>query len=130
MNSDPNSDCEQCTESKLGWVHSAHTQGPGCTHTTPRLCARRALGALSWLIVRSIVAPFSRVAARTGSVTRCVTRRVVAPWSRYKICIATQIPAARTAHRVKHAATCVAALLRRIAGRWAPCHDTKAAPPP
>ena len=29
MNSDPNSDCKQCTESKLGWVHSAHTQNPG-----------------------------------------------------------------------------------------------------
>ena len=29
MNSYPNSDCKQCTESKLGWVHSAHTQNPG-----------------------------------------------------------------------------------------------------
>ena len=27
MNSDPNSDCKQCTESKLGRVYSAHTQG-------------------------------------------------------------------------------------------------------
>ena len=28
MNSYPNSDCKQCTESKLGRVHSAHTQNP------------------------------------------------------------------------------------------------------
>ena len=27
MNSDPNSDFEQCTESKLGWMHSVHIQG-------------------------------------------------------------------------------------------------------
>ena len=33
MNSYPNSDCKQCTESKLGWVHSAHTQNPGRAHT-------------------------------------------------------------------------------------------------
>ena len=33
MNSYPNSDCKQCTELKLGWVHSAHTQKPGIAHT-------------------------------------------------------------------------------------------------
>ena len=33
MNSYPTSDCKQCTESKLGWVHSAHTQSPGRAHT-------------------------------------------------------------------------------------------------
>ena len=51
MNSDPNSDSEQCTKSKLGRVHSAHTHGPGCAHyaqaaRTPsvgrRVVARRA----------------------------------------------------------------------------------------
>ena len=42
MNSYPNSNCKQCTESKLGWVHSAHTQSPGRKHTAravPRLWA-------------------------------------------------------------------------------------------
>ena len=29
----PNSDPKQCTESKMGWVHSAHTQNPGRAHT-------------------------------------------------------------------------------------------------
>ena len=32
MNSGLNSDSEQCTESKLGRVHSAHTHGPSCMH--------------------------------------------------------------------------------------------------
>ena len=45
MNSDPNRDCEQCTESKLGRVHSAHTHGPGCTRTTLRPCAQRCVAA-------------------------------------------------------------------------------------
>ena len=27
-----NSDSKQCTELKLSWVHSVHTQGPGCAH--------------------------------------------------------------------------------------------------
>ena len=39
MNSYPNSDFKQCTESKLGWVHSAHTQNPGCG----RCCAHSKL---------------------------------------------------------------------------------------
>ena len=30
----PNNDPKQCTISKLGWVHSAHTQNPGRAHTT------------------------------------------------------------------------------------------------
>ena len=32
MNSVPNSDSEQCPESKLGWVHRVHILGPGCAH--------------------------------------------------------------------------------------------------
>ena len=35
MNGVPNSDSEQCTESKLSRVHSAPILGPACTHTTP-----------------------------------------------------------------------------------------------
>ena len=76
MNSDPNSDLEQCTESKLGRVHKVHTQRtliertlrPGLTHT-----ARWApcLG-VHW---RYIVDVPSRV---TGRVTHA-SCRVVAP---------------------------------------------------
>ena len=51
-----------------------------------------------------------------GRVTRCATHRVVDPRSRYKNCIATQIPIAR-----------VVELLRRIAGRWAPYSSTSPA---
>ena len=45
----PNSDPKQCTVTKLGWVHSAHTQNPGRTHTARAmpmswalLCAQQA----------------------------------------------------------------------------------------
>ena len=44
--------------------------------------------------------PSGRVAACTGRVARCSVHRVVAPWSRYKVCIATQLPTARTARCV------------------------------
>ena len=33
MNSVPNSDSEQCTESRLGWVHRVHTLNPGWAPT-------------------------------------------------------------------------------------------------
>ena len=42
VNSYPNSDLKQCIVSKLGRVHSAHTQGPGRAHTTPKSCTGRA----------------------------------------------------------------------------------------
>ena len=38
MNSVPNSDSEQCIESKLSRVHSAPTLGPACAHTA--LCGK------------------------------------------------------------------------------------------
>ena len=31
-NSVPNSDSEQCIESRLGWVHRVHTLNPSCAH--------------------------------------------------------------------------------------------------
>ena len=46
MNSYLNSDYKQCTESKLGWVHSAHTQNPGRAHTA-RAVPR------SWALLRA-----------------------------------------------------------------------------
>ena len=45
MNSDSNSDLEQCTESKLGRVHSAHTHGPGCAQAVSALlCVLASVG--------------------------------------------------------------------------------------
>ena len=67
MNSYPNSDCKQCTESKLGWVHSAHTQSPGRAHTArtvPRL----------WALLRS-QRPCRAHVARTASAGRALSVR-------------------------------------------------------
>ena len=36
LNSDPNCDSEQCTESKLCQVHKVHTLNPGYAHSAPR----------------------------------------------------------------------------------------------
>ena len=47
MNSYSNSDSKQSPESKLGWVHRMHTQGPGGVHTVPRPCAQRVLSIVS-----------------------------------------------------------------------------------
>ena len=57
MNSDPKSDCKQCTESKLGLVHSAHTQGLSYVHAALKPRARQALGVVSWRTGCRIVAP-------------------------------------------------------------------------
>ena len=116
------------------WVKSTGCtpKGPRATRTLrpDRLYAARwalcrvALSAVSW-------PPSGRV---SGRVARYATGSVITPWSRYKICITTQFPAARTTRRVARLAACVTALLRRVARRWEPCHrpcrDTKAAPPP
>ena len=87
MNSVPNSDSEQCTESKLSRVHNAPTLGPACAHTRmhsakagrvalcrgahwprvvalPRPC-RSLWPTVSWPCRR-------RVAARTRALARCV----------------------------------------------------------
>ena len=42
----PNNDPKQCTVTKLGWVHSAHTQSPGRAHTA------RAVP-MSWVLLRA-----------------------------------------------------------------------------
>ena len=84
-NSDPNSDSEQCIESRLGRVHSAHTHGLGCAQAARALhlgCALR-LGcthsAVSWRALapchgrvrscrRRVAVRTGRVAVRTGRV--------------------------------------------------------------
>ena len=58
MNSYPHSDCKQCTEAKLGWVHSVHTHG---TQATRMLRLSRAHCAQATHTPRAkcrIVAPF------------------------------------------------------------------------
>ena len=76
INSDPNSDSEQCTESKLGWVQSAHTQGTLVART---LCARWTLcrgaqGVVSWPPSCRVANVSFRVVART----RALAHRVAA----------------------------------------------------
>ena len=81
-------ECTVCTP----WTLAART--------APKPHARRALSALSWCTGRRIVAPSGHVATRTDRVARCAARRVVSSRSRYKNCIATQIPAAHVACHV------------------------------
>ena len=52
----PNSDPKQCTVTKLGWVHDAHTQNPGRAHTT------RAVS-MSWALLRAQQACRARAAS-------------------------------------------------------------------
>ena len=66
----PNSDCKQCTESKLGWVYSAHTQSPGRAHTecaVPR----------SWALLCAQLTGRAHV-ARTASTCRACLSALVA----------------------------------------------------
>ena len=63
MNSDPNSDCKQRTESKLGWVHSVHTQNPGRAHTA-RAVPR------SWALLPARQAGRARMRAWSGAQLR------------------------------------------------------------
>ena len=70
MNSYPNSDCKQCTESKLGWVHCAHTQNPSRAHTA-RVVPR------SWALLRAQQAGCAHVAhsqCRSRACWACTCR--------------------------------------------------------
>ena len=111
-------------------VNSALSQNwVGYTVRTPKAQAERTLRpgrALSAVSQRALgrvprrVA--GRVAARTGCVAGRVARRVIAPRSRYKICIATQILATRTACRVVARTSRVAApvTIQKIVSRHTP----------
>ena len=140
MNSDPNSDSEQCTESKLGRVHSAHTHGLGCAQAVRALRPGRSHNAVSWRAVascrgcpQSCRMPCRKLCRRSCSA---LTLPCCHPFqSRYKNCITTQAYAVRHVERaVAHIAAplcsvatplcrvatplCrVAAPLCRIAGR-------------
>ena len=97
MISDPNSDSEQCTESKLGYVHSEHTQSPGYMHAVPKPSAGRrvmahwapyrgALGIVSWhtghrivALGRHVVVVSQRALAMSWPMLAVSWGRVVAP---------------------------------------------------
>ena len=112
MNSVRDSDSEQCTESKLGWVHHVHTltqaARPGRAHSA---CWAPCRGPLP---DRIVVEP-GRVTMRMRTLARHVAALCHPPRSRYKNCIGTLAPAAR---RVERPAARVAMPLRRVPG---PC---------
>ena len=59
MNSDPNSDSEQCTESRLGWVHRVHTMNPSCAPTTRALrrgCSHSVVSQLPSVTIQNCIA--------------------------------------------------------------------------
>ena len=73
MNSYPNNDCKQCTESKLGRVHSVHTQDPGFAHAALR---PRAQGRVAGHTGR-VTTRIGRVAGRVACcAAHCVSRHV------------------------------------------------------
>ena len=63
----PNSDPEQYTVTKLGWVHNAHTQNPGRAHTA------RAVP-MSWALLRAQQACRVRSQGRSLSCWACTYR--------------------------------------------------------
>ena len=88
MNRVPNSD------SKLGWVHRMHTQGPSCERTTPRLRAHCAQAASALRLGRAhnVVyqapppCPYAHASTGTSCRRLCAAghvapfqRRIVAP---------------------------------------------------
>ena len=97
---------------------------PGHAHAARWAPCGGALGAVSW-------PPSYHVTACIGRVAGCVVLHDVDLGSIYKICIATQFPAALTTRHTTRGTARVVALLRHVTGRWAPCHssclDTKAA---
>ena len=134
MNSAPNSDCKQCTGSKLGWVHSVHPQG---TQAASALRPGRSHSAVSWCTGCHIVAPGRRVMAvsqRSLVVSRAVSRALSSPPGHDKK-IVSQLKSLACALSClsQHSCAvsqgglrCIAALLHHIATpKVAPCHDTK-----
>ena len=68
---------KQCTVTKLGRVHNAHTQGPGCAHSA---VLQHALGHVALAQLR-VVHAGSRVAASQHRVA-VLQHRVVVPQHR------------------------------------------------
>ena len=133
MNSVPNSDLEQCTESRLSWVHLVHTLTQaaftGHAHCTQAAMSRPCHGPMPDRIVacgrpcrrsgRPCRRPQSRMVAYCHAVSQPLAARYHDTWSppsqpRYNCCIATQLPAVRTMCCVARAPD---RILSRVAAR-------------
>ena len=94
MNSYPNIDCKQCTESKLGCVHSAHTQNPCRVHTA-RAVPR------SWALLRAQQAGRARSCAPVATQSLVTTPNFNRPgrdlklMSRPAFALSTETPLSR-----------------------------------
>ena len=94
MNSYPNIDCKQCTESKLGCVHSAHTQNPCRAHTV-RAVPR------SWALLRAQQAGRARSCAPVATQSLVTTPNFNRPgrdlklMSRPAFALSTETPLSR-----------------------------------
>ena len=112
MNSVQNNDPEQCTESKLGWVHQVNTltqaAHPLRVHSSRWAPCRCPLPGCIMVEPGCVTARKLTLAHRVAALCR-------APRSRYKNCIVTLASAARC---VEPAAARIAAPLRRVAKRW------------
>ena len=81
----PNSDPKQCTVTKLGWVHSAHTQNPGRAHTAHAV-------PMLWALLRAQQSCRTRSQRRSHICWACTchdTPRQPAPRSRPHFDVAT-----------------------------------------
>ena len=95
MNNDPNSDSEQCTESKLGRVHSPHTHGPGCAQAARALRLGREHSAVSQRALGRVMAHRASYRGRARSCCRpCYARTLLCR----KPCRVRTLPCRRPYH--------------------------------
>ena len=124
MNSYPNSDCKQCTESKLGWVHCEHTQNPGHAHTA------RAVPK-SWALLRAQQAGRARSQRRSRAYWACTCRdtpRKPAPRSGRDIVPGRDLLEASPMSRHQIGVATSLRTIQVTTSRWG--HDTASLPTP
>ena len=124
MYSGSNNDCKQCTESKLGWVHSAHTQNPGRMHTaravprswallrsqpTGRAHVARTARACRDLVGRGLVATCPGSLPQVATSLRCRDIKAARIMSRHQIGVATPLSQLQvaTSWRLTYVATSI-----------------------
>ena len=126
MNSGPNSDSKQCTESKLGWVHQVHTLNPACS---PRSAVSQPVaGRVAGFAGR--VAAYSRSCRRLGQhwVSCCAPSSV----SHASCAVSWYLPG-RVAALYRDTASCQASschhttdcIMTHPLAKLPACHDTK-----
>ena len=129
-NSDPNSDSKQCPESKLGWVHRVHTQGPSCAPTAPRLWAQcrvvACTGAISWLCP-AVSQAMSCAHAAVSSPPPVIIKNL---YRDPNLCRAHCAPCCTRCRLFRRAPVlCRRALLRCIVALVGLCRDARPTPP-